>query len=118
MSEKVSIRRECWAQAALSAWCGMDELIDAVSAQYGCERQELLRPWKCCSEPRQVLLYLAAEKCRGRYSRTEIAEQVGPISVSGLAKARQLMSARLERDRRLRRRVRELLQQLTVISNS
>jgi REP element-mobilizing transposase RayT len=42
--QKVSVRRECRVQAALTAWCKMDELIATVSAQYGCERQELLRP--------------------------------------------------------------------------
>ena len=49
----------------------------------------------------EVLLYL----CRGRYTLTSLGKRLGKISVSGLAKARQLMDRRVKTDDGLRKRV-------------
>jgi len=57
------------------------------------------------NEARQVLLYLAATYCRGKYTLMELGERLGRITVSGLGSARQIMARRLRESRTLRDRV-------------
>jgi hypothetical protein len=75
---------------------------------------------KCSNgnDARQVLLYLAAGHCRGRYTLTSLGNRLGRISVSGLAKARQLMSARLTVDDGLRVRVDRIRKKLRSTEDS
>ena len=54
------------------------------------------------STPRRILLYMAAEHCRGRYTLSGLARRLGGISVSGLARAHGRIAARLKTDRALR----------------
>lgn len=51
-----------------------------------------------------MLLYLAMEQRRGRYTATNLARRLGGISVSGLAKAHRRIEARLRKDKRCARR--------------
>ena len=100
--EQVSISRECGQQAQLQSWCRLRELVLATAAAYGVEPRTLLVRWSRSNEARQVLLYLAMERCRGRYTATNLARRLGGISVSGLAKAHRRIQTRLCRDKTLR----------------
>ena len=112
VSDKASVRRECGQQEKLLAWCGLRDVVLAVSEGYGLAPAELLRRWSRNNEARQVLLYLAVERCRGRYSATELAHRLGRISISGLGKAHDRVETRMERDPALRERVRHVQQRL------
>ena len=90
--EKAGTRREHPHAAALGAWVSLDDLIALVAEAYGTEPQP-------DNQGRQVLLYLACTWCRGPHSLTDLAEQLGPISVGGLTHARDVMAA-LGRDPR------------------
>jgi hypothetical protein len=59
-------------------------------------------------EARQILLYLAAVKCRGRYSLSDISEQLGPLTISGLDSVRTKIMVGLQYDKRLRQQVAEI----------
>lgn len=78
----------------------------------------LLAKWSNGNDARQVLLYLAVLHCRGRYTVTSLGNRLGKISVSGLAKARQLMSARLTIDDGLRVRVDRIREKLLSVKDS
>ncbi|MCF7854996.1 MAG: hypothetical protein K9N51_09380 [Candidatus Pacebacteria bacterium] len=71
----------------------------------GCEQAELLRRYNRGCEARQVLLYLAATHCRGRYSLSELGLELGPVTVSAIAAARQRVPARAAEDSGLRQRI-------------
>lgn len=112
LSQKARLRREQPQAASLGAWVALDTLIELVASAYGCPRQALLRPHSRGNEARQVLLYLACRHGRGRQSLTELAEQLGPISVGGLTHARYVVQARMAHGPALRRRVARLEKQL------
>ena len=105
LTENVNVRRESMQQRALRAWCSLDQVVDAVIQHYECTAEQLLQRHSKNNEPRQVLLYLAATYCRGRHSLMELGERLGPITVSGLGSARQIMARRLRESRTLRDRV-------------
>ena len=103
--ENVNIRSESHQQRTLQAWCSLDEVRAAVAAAYGCEGQDLLRRHSRGNEARQVLLYLAATHCRGRYTLSELGQQLGPITVGALSRARGLMADRIAASESLETRV-------------
>ncbi len=105
LAENVNVRRESAQQRALRAWCGLDQVVEAVAQHYECTEEKLLRRHSKNNEARQVLLYLAARYCRGQFSLMELGERLGPITVSGLGSARQIMARRLRESRTLRDRV-------------
>ena len=108
VKENVNVRRESTQQRRLANWRSLDEVIRAVEGAYGIPEKELRRKSNRGCEARQVLLYLAAIHCRGRYALSEIAEQLGPLTISGLDSARSKMTARLRKDKELRSRVNEI----------
>ena len=108
LSENVNVRRESTQQRALRAWCSLERLVGLVAEEFGCSPKELLRRHSRNNEARQVLLYLAATYCRGRYSLSELGQRLGPITVSGLGSAREAMKKRLRKSRPLRRHVHAL----------
>ena len=97
--EKAGTRREQPQAATLGAWVSLDDLIELVAEAYGTDRQALLRRHSRHNEARQILLYLACTWCRGRHALTNLAEQLGPISVGGLTHARYVVAARLAETR-------------------
>ena len=96
LKKNVNVRRESSEQRALASWLSLDELVGLVMTHYGCERQELMRRHNRGFEPRQVLLYLAAMYCRGRYSLCKLADELGHLTVGGLCAARYKLSKRLQ----------------------
>jgi REP element-mobilizing transposase RayT len=118
VAEQVSVRRECGQQARLQAWCPLREVVLATAAAFGVEPRDLLLRWSRNNEARQVLLYLALEHCRGRYSATNLARRLGGISISGLAKAHRRMEARLRQDPDLRATVAPIEAAITDKSNA
>ncbi len=83
--EQVSVRRECGRQA----WCSWRDVVLATAAAYALEPRKLLVQWSRNNEARQVLLYLAMERFRGRYTATDLVRRLGEVSVSGLATSRR-----------------------------
>ncbi len=112
VKENVNVRRESTQQRRLRSWRSLDEVIRAVESAFGIPEKELRRKSNRGCEARQVLLYLAAIHCRGRYSLSEIAEQLGPLTTSGLDSARSKMTARLLKDKQLRERVSQIERRL------
>ena len=102
VSERASVRRECGQQIRLQSWCRLGEVLLATAEAYGVEPRNLLVRWSRDNEPRQVLLYLAMERCRGRYTATNLAHRLGRLSVAGLAKAHRRIDRRLRTDAGLR----------------
>jgi len=111
----VNVRRESSEQRALASWVSLDDVVALVMAHYGCRRDELVRRYNRGFEARQVLLYLAATYCRGRYSLCELADGLGRLTVGGLCAARYKMSERLKSpgETELRRTVKALAQALS-----
>jgi len=105
LAENVNVRRESVQQRTLRAWCSLEQVVEAVGHRYGCSVEDLLRRHSKNNEARQVLLYLAATYCRGQYSLSDLGERLGPITVSGLGSARQIMARRLRESRTLRDQV-------------
>lgn len=105
LKDNVNIRRESTQQRKLLSWRTVEEVVRATADVYDIPTAELLRKGNRGCEARQVLLYLAAVQCRGRYSLSTIAEKLGPITISGLDSARSKMSAKLKTNKQLRKRV-------------
>jgi chromosomal replication initiation ATPase DnaA len=81
LKDNLDVRRESTQQRNLASWHSLEEVIDAVRKAYGIPRPALLRRHNRGCEARQVLLYLAATHCRGRYSLTELGQALGPVSL-------------------------------------
>jgi len=105
LSENLNIQRESVQQRALRSWFSLEELIDLVADAYACDQAHLLRRRSRSNEARQVLLYLASVYCRGRYGLSELSGRLGPITVSALGSARDIMRRRMRQDRDLGHRV-------------
>ena len=105
LSENVNVRRESAQQRRLASWCALERVLAAVAGEYGCEQAELLRRYNRGCEARQVLLCLAATHCRGRYSLSELGLELGPVTVSTIAAARQRVAAHAAEDSGLRQRI-------------
>ena len=107
VSERSAVRRECGQQVKLLRWCRLRDVVHAVAGAYGLAPKDLLLRWSRANRPRQVLLYLASERCRGRYTATELARRLGRLSVSGLAKAHQRVKAEMAENTELRLSIRQ-----------
>ena len=83
-------------------------MIGVVREVYGAFRAALLRRHNRDCEARQVLLYLAATHCRGRYSLAELGQALGPVSLAAVSNARTKMLRRMEEDPDLGKRVAEI----------
>ncbi len=105
LKENLDIRRESGQHRRLSTWISLEEIICAVRNAYECPEEQLLRRHNRNCEARQVLLYLAATHCRGRYSLAELGQRLGPVSLAGVSNARSKMARRIAEDRGLRGRV-------------
>jgi len=117
LSENVNVRRESVQSRALHSWCTLEQLTGLVAEAYACSPEDLLRPHSKGNEGRQVLLYLASVYCRGRYSLSELGERLGPVSISGLGSARQIMKRRLRGCRELRERVAALEARISALKS-
>jgi hypothetical protein len=78
------------------------------AAYYHCSLKSLLHPHGKNNHPRQLLLYLAAIYCRDRHTLSEMAELLGPISLSGLGNARERVKSQLRESPQLRAEVAQL----------
>jgi REP element-mobilizing transposase RayT len=112
LAENANLRREAGQQRALQAWVSLEDVTAAVARHYDCDPEALLRRHRRGGDARQVLLYLAATCCRGRYTLTEIGQRLGGLTVGGLCAGRYKLAQRLRRDRRLARAVRTVQQGL------
>ena len=108
-----NVREEGSQVRKLRAWHSLDEVIDVVRKAYGTSRKALLRRYNRGCEARQVLLYLAATHCRGRYSLTELGEALGSISLAAVSNARTKMRRRMAAETELRKRVEKLSDQIS-----
>ena len=95
IKENLDVRRESSQHCKLREWHSLEAVISAVSHEFNCARRELLRRHNRNCEARQVLLFLAATCCRGRYSLAELGRRLGPISLGSLESARTKMQQRL-----------------------
>ena len=105
LAENVNIRGESRQRRKLQAWCSLSEVKTAVAEEYACCVRELMRRHSRGNEARQVLLYMAATYCRGRYTLSELGLELGPITVGALSHARSLMADRIGESEILRARV-------------
>ena len=92
MAENLDLHSQSAQRRKLLAWCALEDVKKAAAEKYGCDEQYLLRRHSRSNEARQVLLYLAATHCRGRYTLTELGTELGGVTVGGLSRARSLMS--------------------------
>ena len=113
LKENLDVRRESSQHRKLSSWQPLDSVIEAVGKAYSCPRSELLRRHNRGCEARQVLLYLAATHCRGRYSLAELGQALGPISLAAVSHARTKMLEKMATDPSLERRVMAISGKLT-----
>lgn len=118
VSERAGVRRECGRQRELLSWVRLKDVLLATAGEYGADPRSLVVRWSRGNEARQVLLYLAAEHCRGRYPATELARRLGRISISGLAKAHHRLAERLRVDAKLRATVRRIEAAMGAESNA
>ena len=116
LSENVNIRRESVQQRALHSWLNLDGLMDLVGNAYACDRPHLLRRRSRNNEARQVLLYLASVYCRGRYGLSELSTRLGPITVSALGSARDIMRRRISLARDLCKHVAALESRIVAVN--
>jgi len=112
LKENLDIRRESSQHRKLMSWRSLDEVIGVVGKAYGCSRSSLLRRHNRGCEARQVLLYLAATHCRGRYSLAELGQALGPVSLAAVSNARTKMLRRMEADPDLKQRVMKIADEL------
>ena len=105
LAENVNIRSESGQRRNLQAWCCLADVKAAVAEGYDCREQDLLRRHSRNNEARQVLLYLAATHCRGRYTLSDLGLELGPITVGALSRARGLMAGRIRQSEALKARV-------------
>jgi len=96
LRENVNLRRESSEHRALASWVSFEDMVGLVMQCYDCGRDELLRRHNRGFAARQVLLYLTATYCRGRYSLSDLAERLGGMTVGGLCASRYKMSRRLQ----------------------
>jgi REP element-mobilizing transposase RayT len=112
LSENLNLRREAGQHRALQAWVSLDDVLAAVARQYDCQPADLLRRHRRGDEARQVLLYLAAVCCHGRYSLTDLGQRLGGITVGAVCAGRYRLARRLAREQGLAARVRALQREL------
>jgi REP element-mobilizing transposase RayT len=108
LSADIEVRRESIQQRALRGSHTLDEVIALVATHYHCSRKGLLQPNKRNNHPRQILLYLAAVYCRSQHTLSELAHSLGPISISGLAIARQRLKTQLAKSISIRQDIAQL----------
>ena len=96
------MRRERGQQATWGAWCARRDVVHAAAGVWRTEPRGLLVRWRRGNTSRQILLYMAADHCRQRYTLSGLARRPGGIPVSGLARAHGPIAARLKTDRALR----------------
>ena len=114
LAENVNLRSESGQGRKLRAWCSLDEVKMAVADEYGCGESELLKRHNRGNEARQMLLYMAATHCRGRYTLSELGLKLGPITVGALSHARSLMAGRIGASKLLQARATAIQVQLKV----
>jgi len=112
LTENLDIRRESSQHRNLSSWVSLEDVIEAVRKAYGATRPALLRRHNRGCEARQVLLYLAATHCRGRYSLAELGQALGPISLAAVSNARTGMLRKMAADPDLSKRVQSIARAL------
>lgn len=117
LSENLKIQRESVQQRALRSWFGFEELIDLVADAHASDRAHLLRRRSRSNEARQILLYLASVHCRGRYGLSELSSRLGPITVSALGSARDVMRGRMRKNPELAQRIAELELQIAGVNS-
>jgi hypothetical protein len=84
IKENLDVRRESNQHRRLAAWVPLERVIEVVGRTYGAsEKQQLRRHNRGC-EARQLLEYLAATHCRGRYSLPELGRRLGPVSLAAV----------------------------------
>ena len=105
LKENLDLRRESSQHRRLSSWQSLESVLAAVGGAYDSGAEEMLRRHNRNCEARQVLLYLAATLCRGRYSLAELGQRLGPVSLAAISNARAKMVRRLRDDQKLRARV-------------
>ena len=114
LEQNLDIRRESSQHRKLKSWYSLDEVLDAVRKAYGTSRSVLLRRHNRGCEARQVLFYLAATHCRGRYSVTELGQALGPVSLAAVSNARTKMLRRMASDPELQKRVETISRNLSI----
>ena len=105
LKENLDVRRESSQHRKLSSWHALEDVIRVVGEAYGISTGALLRRHNRGCEARQVLLYLAATHCRGRYSLAELGQALGPVSLAAVSNARTKMLRRMAEDQDLQERV-------------
>ena len=118
LAENVNIRGDSAQGRKLRAWCSLSEVKTAVAKAYGCGEPELLRRHSRGNEARQMLLYMAATYCRGRYTLSDLGLELGPITVGALSHARSLMADRIDASEALRARASDIELRLKAVKGT
>ena len=98
-SARVAVRRGWGQRAKLGVWCARRDVVLAAAGVCRTASRDLLVRWSRGDTPRQILLYMAAEPCRGRDTLSGLARRPGGIPVSGLAGAHGRIAVRLKTER-------------------
>ena len=105
LPENLNARSESTQRRNLLAWQTLGDVQATVAKAYGCPEEHLLCRHSRDNEARQILLYLVATHCRGRRSLSDLGQDLGPITVGALSRARSLMAARIGKSQELKARV-------------
>ena len=84
ITEGINDRRETGRNEKIISSLTFEALLNAVTEEYHIESSLLLTP-NYRHEARQVLIYMAGNYCRGRYSLSELCCMLGPISLGGMS---------------------------------
>lgn len=88
---------------ALRSYPGLDGIVAEVARAYGLGREEVVRPGRGRTEPRNVAMYLARE-CAGIRLK-EIGEHFGGLSQASVSLCAKRVREKIHKDRRLSRRI-------------
>ena len=108
LKENLDVRRESSQHRRLTHGFPSKTWLQAVGKAYRCPRSQLLRRHNRNCEARQALLYLAATHCRGRYSLTELGENLAPYPLAAVSNARAGMARRMKTSSELKKRIDEI----------
>lgn len=108
ISDNINIRRELSSKAKLLSSVDLITVINAVEDFYKVEKDYILRKNSRNNEARQVLLYLACKYCRGKYSLSELGEQLGPLTVGALTRSRYNLAQKIQSDQKLKMKINKI----------
>ena len=100
-------KTECPQAKKLSSFLKLDVLAKVVAMYYHVDRKTLFAKFQKNNEPRQMLIFLSKQYCRGRYPLIKIAENL-KLSVHGFGSNAYKFQKRINADFNLKKKYSDL----------